>query len=391
MSPSARPGLLQEHGDVLHRLVGLGRGVARERELSVQVGAGLTAQVDDVAGPHRLAEPHAELLAVLVDLVGVEPLQALVGRALALDDRHVDLEQDLRPGEAAHDETGRARIGISEVPADGLVDRLAVGAVADVDAGLHHVVVSGPCFLEQDAGVLHRPVRLGGGVGDGEAGAAHGPAVELGPGLAAQEDLVAGVDQPAGIAIDVGLAEPVSGIEQPVFPVRAGLGYHRLQIDLDLHLGQRQALDDQSRADGVVAAQVLGHRPVDRYPVGGVGQVGGDHGDVVEARPRLLQQHPGVLHRLVGLGRGVGRIAHLLVEVESGLAAQEDAVPRPDGHAHVVVVAAAGVDVTGVEPAEPLDFHRCALPVVGPGSIRESQPVQSSETRGKRPRPEGGG
>ena len=188
----------------------------------------------------------------------------------------------------------------------------------------------------------------------------HGPAVELGSGLAAQEDLVAGVDQPAGIAVDVGLAEPVTGAEQPVLPVRASLGYHRLQIDLDLHLGQRQALDDQSRADGVVAAQVLGHRPVDRYPVGWIGEVGGNHGDVVEARPGLLQQHPGVLHRLVCLGRRVGRVAHPLREVESGLAAQEDAVPRPDGHAHVVVVAAAGVDVAGVELAEPLDFHRCA-------------------------------
>ena len=76
------------------------------------------------------------------------------------------------------------------MPADGLVDGLAVGAVADVDAGLHHVVEPGPRFLEQHAGVLHGLVGLRGGVGDGEAGAVHGPAVQLRADHAAQEDLV---------------------------------------------------------------------------------------------------------------------------------------------------------------------------------------------------------
>ena len=310
---------------------------------------------------------------------------------MALDDGHVDLEQDLGPGESAHDEAGGARAGVAQVPADGLVDGLAVGPVGDVDAGLHHVLEPGLRFLQQHAGVLHGLVGLGRGVGDGEAGAVHGATVELGAGLTTQEDLVAGVDEPAGVAVDLALAEPVPGIERPVLPVRSGVRNHRLQVDFDLHLGQRQPLDDQPGADGVVAAQVLGHRPVDRNAPCGVGEVGGDHGDVVEARPRLLQQHPGVLHRLVGLGRGVGRVAHLLVEVESGLAPQVDAVAGPHRHAHVVVMAAAGIDVAGVELAEPVNFSHCILPVAaGTAPPAGAAPFHAPESRGKCAQPESG-
>ena len=71
-------GLLEQYRDVPHRLVRLGGGVPWERELAVQGGAGLTAEVHEAAGPDRLAETRTELLAVPVDLVGMEAAKAPV-------------------------------------------------------------------------------------------------------------------------------------------------------------------------------------------------------------------------------------------------------------------------------------------------------------------------
>ena len=262
------------------------------------------------------------------------------------------------------------------MPSDRLVDGLAIGAVADVDAGLHQVLEPRARLFQQHACLLHRVVGLRGGVGDREPGAVHGPAVEVGAGLTPQEDLVAGVHQPAGVAIDLSLAEPVPGVHHPVLAVRAGLRNHRLQIDLDLHVRQRQSLDHQPGAHRVIAAQVLRDPPAGRHPEGGIAEVGGDHGDVVEARSRLLQQHPGVLHRLIGLAGGVGRGPHVLIEVEAGLAPQEDPAARLHGHAHVAVVAPAGVDVARVELAEALNLHRCVLPMAsGSAPPARSDPV----------------
>ena len=150
---------------------------------------------------------------------------------------------------------------------------------------------------------------------------------------------------------------PVARVHLPVLPVRAGVGDHRLQIELNLELRHREALDDEPGTDRVVAAKVVGHRPVNRHPPRRIGEIGGDHGDVVEARPRLLEQRLRVLHRLVGLSRRIGRVAEPVVEVEAGLPAQVDAVSGPHGHAHVVVVPAPGVDVPGVELAQALNHH----------------------------------
>ena len=333
--------------------------------LVVQGGAGLAAQVDDVAGPHRLAEPHTELLAVLVDLVGMKPLQAPVRRTPAPDDRQVDLEQDLGPSEPAHDEAGRAGAGVAEVPADGLVDGLAVGAVADVDPGLHHVVEPGPRF---------RPSSTRAFFIAWSAWAVASATVKPVPCMVRPSNS-APVWPRRKISSPVSISQQESrlispcpnqsrGVHRPVLPVLAACGNHRLDIDFHLQFRECQPLDDQSGADRVVAAQVVGDCLVDRYPVGRVGQIGGDHGDVVETGARLLQQHSGVLHRLVGLDRRIGRIAKPLVEVESGLASKEDAVARPNRHAHVVVVTTAGVDVAGIELAEPLDPDCRALPIV---------------------------
>ena len=313
----------------------------------------------------------------------MEPAPPPVGCALASRYRHVDFAQDVGPDESPHDEAGGAGAGVAEVAPDRLVDGLAVGPIADVDAGLHQVLEPRARLLQQLPGLLHRVVGLASGVGDGESGAVHGPAVEVGAGLAAQEDLVAGVYQPAGVAIDLSLAEPVPGVHHTVLAVRAGLRNHRLQVDLDLHVRQRQSLDHQPGAHRVIPAQVFRDLPAGRHPEGGIGEVGGDHGDVVEARPRLLQQHPGILHRLVGLGRGVGPAPHLLIEVEAGLAPQEDPAARLHGHAHVAVVAPAGVDVTRVELSEALNPHRCLLPVAGKRSVGPELPLRASESRGK--------
>ena len=76
------PGFLQKRRDVFHRLVGLGAGITKADEFAIETRAGLSAQVNAVAGAHHLTKPAAEILAVRVRVVGVKFPQTLVRRAL---------------------------------------------------------------------------------------------------------------------------------------------------------------------------------------------------------------------------------------------------------------------------------------------------------------------
>ncbi len=169
----------------------------------------------------------------------------------------------------------------------------------------------------------------------------HAAAVEIGAGLAAQEDLLVGADDHAAVPVDVVL-EPVLDAEpaQPLvlllaFP-RNAVGDDRLDLELDQHLGKRETADDETGAAGKDAAKMPPDRVVDRLAIGAVGDVQRDLADVFERRAGFLEQDLDVLHRLIGLRRRVAGADEVMVEVEAGLAAQEDAVAGAHRHAHLV-------------------------------------------------------
>ena len=174
-------------------------------------------------------------------------------------------------------------MGIAEVLADHLVDGLAVGTVVDVDTCLAHVLEAGPRLFKELARVLHGLFRLGGGIFGAEPLAVHLGAVEFAAGLAAQVNLVTGVDDHAGIAVDAGLTEPIPGVQEPEFLMSAFARNYRFQVDLHLHLGHGQRLDDKSGGHRRVAAERLTDHVVDLRTIGGVGEIGGHLADVIEA------------------------------------------------------------------------------------------------------------
>src|SRR5207248_9033193 len=75
------PGVGQQHLDVLHRLVGLGGGVAERDRAAVADGvAGLAAHEHVAVGDHDHAHVVAQALAVVIAHLGlVEFAQPLVG------------------------------------------------------------------------------------------------------------------------------------------------------------------------------------------------------------------------------------------------------------------------------------------------------------------------
>jgi len=81
----------------------------------------------------------------------------------------------------------------------------------------------------------------------------------------------------------------------------------------------------------------------------------------------------------------LGKDDGIIKSESSAELSQVDAVARPNRHAHVVVVTAAGVDIAGVELAEPLNSHRCILPAAGDAS---ASPGASLFMRSRVPEPE---
>jgi len=75
-------GFFQQRRDVLHRLVGLGAGIAISDEFAAKACTGLAAQVSAVAGAHRFAESAAQILTVLISFVSVKFPESPMRRAL---------------------------------------------------------------------------------------------------------------------------------------------------------------------------------------------------------------------------------------------------------------------------------------------------------------------
>ena len=100
--------LAKQHGDVVHRLFGLGHGIPDAVHDLVEICASLAAQNDLFAGAHRHAKVAVERLLrkAVAHSVRMIATQSLVRRALLAQYIGVDLEQNLRAGESGHDQPG---------------------------------------------------------------------------------------------------------------------------------------------------------------------------------------------------------------------------------------------------------------------------------------------
>ncbi len=82
--------------------------------------------------------------------------------------------------------------------ADHLIDRLAIGAIGNVDRDLDDILELRSGLLEQDLGAIHRVLGLRRGIAD-----ADDLAVEVHGGLAAQVDRVAGAHRHADVVVEL--------------------------------------------------------------------------------------------------------------------------------------------------------------------------------------------
>src|SRR5262249_33121777 len=127
-------------------------------------------------------------------------------------DKGIDLEQHLRPREAADNQAGRYRMNPSQMPPDGPVDRDAMGAVVDIDIDLADVVDRAARLGEQGLQLSHRAAGCGRRPRGGAADPVPRAALEIRAGLAAKEDLLIGADDHAAVPVDIVL-EPVLDAE----------------------------------------------------------------------------------------------------------------------------------------------------------------------------------
>src|SRR5216683_1451450 len=145
-------------------------------------------------------------------------------------------------------------------------------------------------------------------------------------------DLLGAAHDHRAVPVDA-LAEPVPYVELAQAVMRHGGASSRLvggddglDIDLDQHLGQGKAVDDETGAAGKDAFEMSPDDVVDRLAIGAVGDIGGDLADISHLGAGLLEKNPDVLHRLISLRRRIALADEFIVEVEAGLAAQEDDV-----------------------------------------------------------------
>lgn len=76
------------------------------------------------------------------------------------DGGDVDLDEPFGPGEAAHDEAGRAREDALEPTPHDPVDGLSIADVGQVDDDLADILEEGAGFFEQLGDIRHRLLRL---------------------------------------------------------------------------------------------------------------------------------------------------------------------------------------------------------------------------------------
>ena len=175
-----------------------------------------------IAGAYCHAKLAAQVLTVFVLLARLEATQTLMRRAVCAGDGHINLTQDVWTGKAAHDEPCGAGMHLAKVPAKHLIDRLPIGAIANVDAELTHLIQARSGFVEQTPGVLHGLVGLGCRILRGPSRSDHTAAIELGAGLSAEVDLIVGLEHHTRISID-SLIEPVTRVKETPAPVCRGL------------------------------------------------------------------------------------------------------------------------------------------------------------------------
>src|SRR5262249_15419865 len=123
----------------------------------------------------------------------------LAPRFILGDDRlDINLHHPFRPRQALHDEAGRAGIDALQPLADLLIDRLAIGAVRDVDRNLADMRELAAGFLQQLLDVAHRLLGLLPRIADADH-----VAPEVLPDLPAQKDVVAGAHGHAEVVVEL--------------------------------------------------------------------------------------------------------------------------------------------------------------------------------------------
>ena len=80
--------------------------------------------------------------------------KTLARRGICEVDGHVDFKQNLRPRETRHDEAGGAGVGITEMFTENLLDRLTIGAVADINMQLAGVIETAARFFNRTRAFL---------------------------------------------------------------------------------------------------------------------------------------------------------------------------------------------------------------------------------------------